>query len=71
MAPVTGWYNAAHMPVGLASDTITNGADAVAPMYWSIGMDTESGSRIATAKTARQISIANRAVAVACMGRDA
>jgi hypothetical protein len=71
MAPVAGWYNAAHMPVGLASDTITNGADVVAPMYWSIGIDTELGSRIATAKTARPISIANRALAVACIGRDA
>ena len=54
MAPVTGWYSAAHIPVGLASDTITNGTVVVAPMYWSIGIDTESGSRFATANTARQ-----------------
>ena len=38
-------------------------------MYWSIGIQKmESGSRIATANTARQISIANRALAaVACI----
>ena len=47
------------MPVGLASDTITNGAVVVAPMYCSIGIDTESGSRMATA------------LAVARMGREA
>ena len=44
---------------GLASDTITNGADVVAPMYWSIGINTELGSRISTAKTAHPISLAN------------
>ena len=66
-----GWYSAVHMPVGLASDTITNGADVVAPIYWSIGIDTDSGLRMAAANTARHISIANRALAVACMGRDA
>jgi hypothetical protein len=38
----------------------------VAQMNFSIRIDTESGSRIATASTARHISIANRALAVSC-----
>jgi len=70
-APVAGWYNAAHIPVGLASDTITYGSDVVASMYWSIGIDIVSGSRIATARTALHISIANLALAVACIGHEA
>ena len=69
--PVAGWYSAAHIPVGLASDTITYGSEIVAPRYWSIGIDTVSGLRIATARTVFHISIANRALAVACMGREA
>jgi hypothetical protein len=56
------------MPVGLASDTIVNGVDDVAPMYAPIGIATASGSRIATARTARHISIANFALAVANRG---
>ncbi len=70
-APVAGWYNAAHIPVGLASDTITYGSDVVASMYWSIGIDIVSGSRISTARTALHISIANLALAVACIGHEA
>ena len=69
--PVAGWYSAGHIPVGLASETITYGSEMVAPMYWSIGIDTVSGLRIATARTVLHISIANRALAVACLDRKA
>jgi hypothetical protein len=50
---------------------MTNGLLVVAPMYWSIGMEMESGSRMATARTARHISIAKLALAVARIGRAA
>jgi hypothetical protein len=64
------YYCAAHIPVGLASDTITNGSEVVAPVYWSIGIDTESGLRIATGNTVLHIFIANLALAGSCVHRS-